>query len=143
MGIGGDQFDPRKAAGGQRPQEGQPAGPVLGGGDVNPEDLAVALGVDPDRDQRVHVDHTPLFTDFEDQSVGGHEGVRAGVEGPGAERFDRGVELFGHHADLSLRQAGDAEGCDEFVHPPGGDPEQIAGGHHGGQRPLGAFATLQ
>ena len=94
VGIGGDQFDPRKAAGGQRPQEGQPAGPVLGGGDVNPEDLAVALGVDPDRDQRVHVDHTPLFTDLEDQGVGGHEGVRAGVEGPGAERFDGGVRAL-------------------------------------------------
>ena len=57
VGVAGDQFDPGQAAGGQRPQERQPARAVLGGGDVDAQDLAVALGVDPDRDQRVHVDH--------------------------------------------------------------------------------------
>ena len=85
----------------------------------------------------------PGFADLEHQGVGGHERVRAGIQRPGAERLDGGVEFLGHHADLRLRQAGDAQGLDELVHPPRGHPEQVAGGHHGGQCPLGAFAAFQ
>ena len=49
VGVGGDQRDPGQAAGGQVAEERQPAGPVLGGGDVDAEDLAVPVGVDPGR----------------------------------------------------------------------------------------------
>ena len=94
MGVAGDQFDPGQAAGGQRPPERQPARSVLGGTDVNTQDFAMALGVDPDRDQGVHVDHPPALADLEHQGVGGHERVRAGVQGPGAEGFDGGVEFL-------------------------------------------------
>jgi hypothetical protein len=31
----------------------------------------------------------------------------------------------------------------ELVHPAGGDPEQVAGRHHAGQRPLGALPALE
>ena len=53
VGVGDDQPDPGQATGGQRSQERQPAGAVLVGGDVQAEDLAVAVGVDTDRDQGV------------------------------------------------------------------------------------------
>ncbi len=44
-------LDAGHAAGDQGAQEGQPAGAVLGGGHVQAEDLALAVGVDADRDQ--------------------------------------------------------------------------------------------
>ena len=53
MGVGGDQRDPGQAAGGQVAEERQPAGAVLGGGDLQAEDLAVPVGVDPGGDQHV------------------------------------------------------------------------------------------
>ena len=135
--------DPRQAAGGQRPQEPQPAGAVLGGGDVDAQDLPIPVGVDSDRDQGVHVDHPAPFANLEHQGVGGQEGVRAGIERAGANRLDSVVEFLGHHRHLRLGQTGDAQCFDEFVHPPGGHPEQVAGGHHRGQGPLGAFAAFQ
>ena len=101
MRIAGDQLDPGQTAGGQRPQERQPARAVLGGGDVDAQDFAVALGVDPDRDQGVHVDHPATLADLEHQGVGGHERVRAGVQRPGPKRLDGGVEFLGHHATLA------------------------------------------
>jgi hypothetical protein len=62
----------------------------------------------PDRDQRVHVDDTALLADLEHQRVRGDERVRPGIQGPAAERLDRGVELLGHHRHLRLRQRRDA-----------------------------------
>jgi hypothetical protein len=87
------------------------------------QDLSVALGVDPDGDQGVHVDHPATLADLEDQRVGGHERVRTGVQRPGSKGLHRGVEFLGHDADLRFRRAGDAQSFDELVHPPGGDPE--------------------
>ena len=72
---------PGQAAGGQRPQKSQPAGTVLGGRHVYAQDFAVALGVDTGGDQGVHVDHSPRLSDLQDQGVGGHEGVGAGIQG--------------------------------------------------------------
>ncbi len=46
VGVAGDQRDPGQAAGDQVAEERQPAGPVLGGGDLDAQDLSVALGVD-------------------------------------------------------------------------------------------------
>jgi hypothetical protein len=53
----------------------------------------VALGVDADRDQRVHVDHTYAFADLEHQRIGSGERVRASVQWAGAEPLDGGVGL--------------------------------------------------
>ena len=53
VGVGGDQRDPGQAAGDQVAEERQPAGAVLGGGDVEAEDLAVPVGVDAGGDQDV------------------------------------------------------------------------------------------
>ena len=107
------------------------------------EDLAVPVSVDAGRDQDVDVDHPAALADLHRQRVRGHERVRARVQRPGAEVLDMGVELRGHHRDLRLRQPGDAEGLDQLLHPPGRDPEQVAGRHHRDQRPLGPPAPLE
>ena len=79
MGIGGDQLDPGQAAGDQVAEEGQPAGTVLAGGDLQAKDLAVPVRVDPGRDQRVHRHHPAALADLEHQRVGGHERERPGL----------------------------------------------------------------
>jgi hypothetical protein len=47
---------PDRPAGGQAAEEAEPAGAVLGGGDVQAEDLAVPVAIDTDGDQAVDVD---------------------------------------------------------------------------------------
>ena len=143
VGIGGNQFDPGQPAGGQRPQEREPAGAVFGGGDVDAQDFAIALGVDPDRDQRVHVDHPTLLADLETRAS-----AATNVYGPPSSGRLRNASTAVSSSlaitdDLRLRQAGDPQGPHELVHPPRRNPQQVAGGHHRGQCPLGAFAAFQ
>ena len=83
MGIGDRQRDPGQAAGHQAAQERQPAGAVLAGDDVQAEDLPVPVGVDPDRDQGVHVDGPAVLADLLGQRVQPQERVRAGVQRAG------------------------------------------------------------
>jgi hypothetical protein len=71
VGVGDDRLDAGQAAGGQGAQEGEPAGAVLGGGDVDAEDLAVPVGVDADRDQCVDVDDAAALADVCQSSSGG------------------------------------------------------------------------
>ncbi len=77
MGVGGDQLDPGQTTRGQITEEAQPAGAVLGRGDLQPEDFAVPVAVDTGREQGVHVNHPPALTDLEHQRVRGYERVRA------------------------------------------------------------------
>jgi len=79
VGVAGDQRDPGKAAGDQVSAERQPAGAVLGGGDLQTEDLPVSRRVDPGGDQSVDVDRSPGLTHLQDQRVGRDEGVGPGV----------------------------------------------------------------
>jgi hypothetical protein len=143
VGIGGDQGDSGQAAGGQVAEEPQPARAVLGGGDLQAQDLPVALGVHAGRDQRVHVHGAAVLADLQHQRVRGHERIRAGVQRPGPERLHLRVQIRGHHRHLRLRQRGDAQRRDQLLHPPRGHPEQIRRGHHRDQRRLGAAAALQ
>lgn len=115
---------PSQSAGGQRSQEGQPAGPVFGGGDVDAQDFAVAL-------EPTAIRACTLATRPPSRTLSTRASAAMNVY---PKRLDRGVEFLGHHADLGLGQAGDPEGFDEFVHPPRGHPQQVAGGHHRGQR---------
>jgi hypothetical protein len=59
VGVRGDQSDSAEAAGGQVPEERQPAGTVLGAGDLQAEDLPVPVGVDAGRQQRVELTTRP------------------------------------------------------------------------------------
>ena len=102
VGVAGDELDPAQAAGAQVAEEPQPPGAVLAGGDLDPEDLAVAVGVHAGGDQGVDRDDPAALTDLEDQRVGGHERERARVLEPaGAELLDVAVEVLGHLADLA------------------------------------------
>ena len=71
--------------------------------------------------------------------------VSSAEDGAGWLAFfrDLGVEVAGHLTDLRLAQPGDPQRLDQLLHPPGADPEQVAGGHHGGQRPFGPAAAFQ
>lgn len=64
VGVGDGEVDAGQAAGGQRAQERQPAGAVLAGGDVQAEDLPVAVGVDADGDQGMDVDDATALADL-------------------------------------------------------------------------------
>jgi hypothetical protein len=141
--VAGDQLHAGQAAGGQAAPERQPAGAVFGAGDVQAEDLAVPVGVHRGGQQPVHVYHPAALADLQRDRVGPAERVRTGIQRPGPERGHRLVQFLGHPGDLRLRQAGDAEGLDQLLHPPGGHPEQIAGGDHADQRRLAAPALFQ
>jgi hypothetical protein len=64
VGVGGDQGDAGQAAGGQVTEERQPPGAVFGGGDVQAQDLPVAVGVDAGGQQRVDVDDPAALADL-------------------------------------------------------------------------------
>lgn len=126
----------------ERRKASQPA-PVLGGGDVQAEDLAVTVGVDADRDQCVDVDDPAAFADLLGERIDPDERVRAGVQGPVAEGCDLIVQVLGHRADLGLGQLGDAEGLGELLDSAGGDPEQVGGGDHRDQGLFGPATSFQ
>jgi hypothetical protein len=141
--VAGDELDPGQPAGDQVAEERQPAGAVFGAGDVQAEDLPVALCVHTHGQQRVHVDRAPALAHLEHQRVRGNERIRTGVQWPGAERLDLFIERLGHLADLRLGQAGDAQGMHQPIHPPCAHAEQVAGRHHAGQRRLRPALPLQ
>ncbi|ABW12476.1 hypothetical protein Franean1_3064 [Parafrankia sp. EAN1pec] len=143
VGIGGHQPHPGQATGDQAPEERQPAGTVLAGHDVEAEDLPVPVTVDPDREQAVHVDHTAVLTDLHRQRVRLDEPVRTGVQRPGPERLDLGVEVLRQLGHLRFRDVRDPELLDELVDPPGRYPEQIGRRHDRDQRLLGATTPSQ
>ncbi|GAA3228032.1 hypothetical protein GCM10020256_39880 [Streptomyces thermocoprophilus] len=126
----------------ERRKASQP-GAVLGGGDVQAEDLAVAVGVDADRDQGVDVDDAAALADLLGERVDPDERVRAGVQGPVTEGCDLLVQVLGHRADLGLRQLRHPEGLGELLDPAGGDTEQVGGGDHRDQGLLGPAAALE
>jgi hypothetical protein len=79
VGVGGDEAHAGEAAGDQVAEECQPAGAVLGGGDLHAEDLPVSVGVHPGRHQRMHRDHAAALSHLEHERVSGHERERAGL----------------------------------------------------------------
>ncbi|OCQ85388.1 hypothetical protein A4260_11025 [Streptococcus pneumoniae] len=143
VGVAGDQRDPGQAAGDQVAEERQPAGPVLGGGDLDAQDLSVALGVDAGGDQGVHPDDAACLAHLEHQGVGGEEGIRAGIERAGPKRLYGFVELFGHDRHLRLGKLCHTKCFDQALHPASGYSQQVAGRHHAGQCAFSSLAALQ
>ena len=121
MRVADHELDAAQAAGDQPAQKRQPPGAVFGAGDVQAEDLAVAVGVVGGGDQGVHVDHTAVLADLDRQRVDPDERVRPGIEWALAERGDLGVEMGCHLRDLRARQRLDPELLGEALHPPGAD----------------------
>ena len=79
VGVAGDEADAGQSAGDQVGEEGVPGGLGLGGGDLQAEDLAVAVAVDAGGHQHDGVDHPAAFADLHRERVGGDERERAGV----------------------------------------------------------------
>jgi hypothetical protein len=119
VGIGDHELHPGQAAGDQPAQKRQPAGPVLGGGDVQAQDLPVPVSIDPGRDQGVHVHHTAVLADLHDQGVDPDERVGPLIERTLAERGDLGIEMGSHLADLRPRQRLDPELLGQPLHAAG------------------------
>ncbi|MCW7946972.1 hypothetical protein AAW14_34665 [Streptomyces hygroscopicus] len=61
---------------------GEPAGTVLGCGNVQAEGLAAPVSVEADRDQGVDVDDPAALTDLLRERVDLDERIRTGVQGP-------------------------------------------------------------
>ena len=101
------------------------------------------VGVHPGRGQHVHVDDPTALADLHRQRIRRQERVGPLVERSGAEVGDLGVQLAGHHTDLGLAQPGDPELLDQLLHPPGRHPQQVAGGDHTDQGPLGPLPAFQ
>jgi hypothetical protein len=142
--VTGHQEGAGQAAGNQIGEERVPRLLRLAGRDLDPKNFAVPVRVDAGGDQHDGVDDAALLADLHGQRVGGHERERPGfAQRPGPKRRDLGVEVGGHPRDLRLRQAGDAQGLNEFVHPAGGHAEQVAGRDHADQGGLGALAAFQ
>jgi hypothetical protein len=91
----------------------------------------------------VHVHRPTALPYFEDECIGGDEGVGPGVQRSTAEGFYLAVEVLGHLADLGPAQPGDAEGFDQLLHPSCRDAEQVAGRHHRHEGGLGPSTPLQ
>jgi hypothetical protein len=53
------------------------------------------------------------------------------------------VEVAGHHRDLRFRQRPDAEGVNEFLHPPRRNAEEVTGRDHCRQGLFGAAASFE
>ena len=124
--VGGDQHHPGQAAGDQAAEERQPAGAVLGGGDLEAEDLPVPVGVDPGGDQAVHQHGAAALAHPQGQRVGLHEPVRPGVQRPGPELLHRAVQALGQLRHLALGQALDPQRLGQLLHPPGRHAQQVA-----------------
>ena len=141
--VGGDQLHAGQAAGGQAAQECQPPRAVLGGGDIQAQDLPLPVRVGAGGDQRVHVHRPAALAHLLGQRIDPHECVGAAVQRPRAEASHHLIQFHRHHADLRLAQLRHAQGLGQLLHPPRRDAQQVGRRHDGGQRPLSPAAPLQ
>ena len=98
--VAGDELNSGQPAGGQIAEEPEPARAVLGGSDLQAQDLPVPVSIHTGRHERVHVDHPAALTHLQDEGVGGDERVGPGVQRAVPEVGDLLVEVPGHVADL-------------------------------------------
>lgn len=96
MRVADDERYPGEAPGDEPAEEGEPTGAVFGGDDIEAEDFAVTVVVDPDRDDHGDVDDPAALADLLGQGVHPHIGVGPRVEGPVPELGDHLIELGGH-----------------------------------------------
>ena len=103
VGVGGDQQHPGQAAGDEVGEERVPGLTGLAGGDLDPEDLAVPVDVDPGRDQHDGVDDPAVLADLHRQRIRGDERERARTQPSGRVR---------NAVTCSSRSAAIRETCD-------------------------------
>ena len=90
--VGADQLHAGEAARDQAAHEREPSGPVLGGDHIEPERLAEAVPVDPDRVDDADVDRAAALTALHHQRVERHVRIRRAVERPSTELLDDPIE---------------------------------------------------
>jgi hypothetical protein len=73
--------------------------------------------LNPDRDQRMHVDGAAVLADLDGRRVHPDGQVMARVEWPVAERLNLGVQMLRHLTDLGLEQLPHAELLGQLFHP--------------------------
>jgi hypothetical protein len=143
VGVAGDQLDAGQATSDQAAQEARPGRAVLGGADVQPEDLPLPVGVTGGGHQHRGRADPPALTDPHAQCVHPHQRVGAGVQRPVAPGGDQLIELAADPRHLRLGDPLDPHRAGDLIDPPGGHALHVAGHHHAGQRPLGPSAWLQ
>ena len=136
VGVGDHQLDALEATGPQAAHEGQPAGPVLDGDHVEPQDLAVAVIVDAYANQAGHVHDPPALAALQHQRVQ-PEVLEGATQRPLQEALHHPVELLREQRDLALRQLLDPHRLDRVLDPPRRDAEQVRLGDRRGQCLLG------
>jgi hypothetical protein len=95
MGVRDHQLDPGQTTSDQVAQKRRPAGAVLGGEDVDAEDLAVAVGVTCSGQHAGDVDDPAGLAALDRQRVHPHIRVGAGVQRPSPERRHLTVQALG------------------------------------------------
>jgi hypothetical protein len=136
VGVGDDEGHPGQPSGHQTPEEGGPAGSVLGGDEVNTQDLPVSIGVHPGGHHHGHVDDPASLSDLLGEGVHPDVGVGTGIEGSVAKGGHRLVQGLRQLGDLGLGDPGDPHRLHHVVDPAGGDPFDVALGDHGHQGPF-------
>jgi hypothetical protein len=124
VGVARHELDSGEAADGQVAEEGQPAGAVLGAGDLQAEDLPVPVGVHGGGHQGVHACHPAALLHLQHEGVGGDERVGAGVQRAVPEVGDLVVEVAGHLADLGLGEPGNPQGLSRAGSDGGSHPTE-------------------
>jgi hypothetical protein len=121
VGIGDDELHAAQAAPDQAPEEGAPEGLGFAGADVQADDLAPPLGVAGHGDYGGDGDDPPALALAQVGGVQPQVGPLAG-QGPLQEGPDALVDVLAQLRDGGLRDAGQAHGLHQVVHPPGRDP---------------------
>ena len=122
VGVGDDEGHPGQPPGHQAAQKRRPARPVLGGDEVETEDLSVAVGVHPGGHDDRHVHDPAALAHLLGEGVEPDVGVGTGVEGTVAEGGHLLVEGLGELGDLGLGDPVDAHGLARCRRPGGSRP---------------------
>lgn len=142
VGVGDDQLHAAQAAGHQLATEREPELVVLGGTDVDADDLALAAVFDRHRDQHCHGDDAAVLAHFLERRVEKQIRVCA-IEPARPEGLHLGVELAADAAHLILGDALEAERFGELVDGARADAVHIRLLHHAEQRSLVAATRFQ
>ena len=105
MSVGNDQFDAFQAAALELAQGVGPENFGFRRADVHAEDFASPVGVDADRDDHRHADHSAFLADFEVRRVDPQIRPFA-LNGAVEEGLDPVVDVGAQPADLAFRDPG-------------------------------------
>jgi len=96
--IGDHEYHPGEPACHKRAPASEPAGRILAGGDLDAEDLAVALSIHPSDDEHVDVDGPASLSYLNHQGIRPDDRVGAGIQGTVAKGLHLRIEAVGHLA---------------------------------------------